>query len=60
MQGEGEEAAFLIAPVVLMPGDILGLEELCTAQQGVLPPELDQPTAQQALAMSLLVTEDSR
>lgn len=53
MEGKGKESAFRVVPIVLMPCDILRLKELISAQEGMLPPELDKATAgehQQVLA----------
>jgi hypothetical protein len=41
VQREGDELAGVVVPVGLMPGDVFGLQELGSAQQGALAPELD-------------------
>ena len=45
VEGEGQEAAIQVVPVVLMPGDVARAKELRTPQQGMLSPKVNQATA---------------
>lgn len=54
VEGEGQEAAFLVVPVGLVPRDVLGVQELCPPQGGVAPPELDQVAARTRAEVSVL------
>ena len=46
VQAEGEELGLGVLPIVLVPGDVLGHQEVRPPQQRVLPPELDKAAAQ--------------
>lgn len=45
MQAERQELGLQVVPVLLVPGDILGPQELRAAQQRMRSPELNQATA---------------
>jgi len=45
VQGEGQEPALHVVPLVLMPGDVFRGQKLCPAQKRVAPPEVYQLAA---------------
>ena len=55
MQGESQESALSVAPIVFMPCDVIWSEELCAPKQWVCFPELDELTAAYTAATSTSV-----